>query len=52
MICCLHLTVTYDNYRCTYCAYSLYYSNYCEFEKSQVKKEKDNRPSSNRAVIF
>ena len=51
MIFCLHLIVTYDNYRRTYCANSFNYGNNCEFKKSQIKK-KDNRPHSNNAVIF
>ena len=43
MIFCLHLLVTYDNYRRTYCAYS-FNCNDCEFKKSQIE-EKDNRPA-------
>ena len=52
MIFCLHLIVTYDNYRRTYCADSSNYSNNCEFKKSQIKK-KDNRLTfQSIAVIF
>ena len=50
MIFCLHLLVTYDNYRRTYCAYS-FNCNDCEFKKSQIK-EKDNRPSSTRGYLL
>ena len=46
-----HLKVTYDNYRRNHCAYS-FYSNYCNFYKSQIKK-KDNRLTLTKsAVIF
>jgi hypothetical protein len=45
-----HLYVTYDNDRCNSCNRS-FYSNYCVFQKTQIK-EKDNRPASISAVIF
>ena len=46
-----HLKVTYDNYGRTYRAHS-FCCNYCEINKSQIKK-KDNRPTFPKsAVIF
>ena len=47
-----HLTVTYDNYRRTHCAYVFYYGNYCEFKNSQIKKKDNRQARPMSAVIF
>ena len=47
MICCLHLKVTYDNYRRYFSDYGFNYGNLCVYSKTQVK-EKDNRPAFNQ----
>ena len=46
-----HPVITYDNYRCTYCADSSY-SNNCEINKSQIKEKDNRRPLAKHAVIF
>ena len=47
MIFCLHLLVTYDNYRRYFSGCGFNYSNLCVYSKTQIK-EKDNRPAFNQ----
>ena len=51
MIFCLHLLVTYDNYRRYISGCSFNYSNLCVYSKAQIK-EKDNRLLATTRLSF